>query len=179
MPAELRELWQPGSPDEITHGALMAFQSDHGLAVDGVAGPAVWKAIIAAEVAGTKSTAGYSYVLVHRDVPQSLTLWHNGKTILTTPANSGVPQAPTQLGTFAVYLRLKTQTMTGTNPDGSHYSDPGIKWISYFNGGDAIHGFERASYGTPQSVGCVELPVPTAGKVFPYTPIGTLVTIAH
>jgi peptidoglycan hydrolase-like protein with peptidoglycan-binding domain len=178
-PAALKRLWKPGSYDDVTRGAVMAFESDHGLDVDGLVGPRVWSAILADAVAGKRSSAGYSYVLVHRDVPQSLTLWHNGKTVLETPANSGVPQAPTQLGTFPVYLRLRTQTMTGTNPDGSHYSDPGIKWISYFNGGDAIHGFERASYGTPQSVGCVELPVPTAGRVWPYTPIGTLVTIAH
>lgn len=178
-PAQLKKLWVEGAANDITRGAVMAFESDHGLDVDGLVGPKVWGAIIDAEVSGQRNRAGYSYVLVHRDVPQSLTLWHDGKTLLTTAANSGVPAAPTKLGTFPVYLRLRTQTMEGTNPDGSHYSDPGIKWISYFNGGDAIHGFERASYGTPQSVGCVELPVNQAKKVWPYTPIGTLVTVAH
>ena len=54
---------------------------------------------------------------------------------------------------------------------------PGIRWISYFNHGDAIHAFKRASFGTPQSLGCVELPLAAAAKVWPYTPIGTLVTI--
>jgi len=68
-------------------------------------------------------------------------------------------------------------TMTGTNPDGSKYSDPGIPWVSYFNGGDAIHAFTRASFGTPQSLGCVELPLADAQQVWPYTPIGTLVTV--
>ena len=68
--------------------------------------------------------------------------------------------------------------MTGTNPDGSHYSDPGVPWISYFNGGDALHGFPRGSYGVPQSVGCVELPIGAAAKVWPYTPVGTLVNVA-
>ena len=29
--------------------------------------------------------------------------------------------------------------MSGTNPDGSHYNDPGIRWISYFNHGEALH----------------------------------------
>lgn len=179
VPSTLRALWQPGEQNEVTRGALMAFESDHGLDVDALAGPQVWKAIIDAAISGKGNTAGYSYVLVHRDVPQSLMLWHDGKTLMTTPANTGVPRAPTELGTFPVYLRLRTQTMRGTNPDGSHYSDPGIKWISYFHGGEAIHGFERASYGTPQSVGCVELPVSAAEKVWPHTPIGTLVTIAH
>ena len=64
-----------------------------------------------------------------------------------------------------------------TNPDGTHYHDPGIRWISYFHGGDALHEFPRASFGTPQSLGCVELPEAAAAAVWPYTPIGTLVTI--
>ena len=67
--------------------------------------------------------------------------------------------------------------MSGTNPDGSHYSDPGIPWVSYFNGGDALHGFDRSSYGTPQSVGCVEMPPANAAVVYPLTPMGTLVTV--
>ncbi len=47
--------------------------------------------------------------------------------------------------------------MSGTNPDGSHYNDPGIQFVSYFNGGDALHAFTRAQYGFPQSLGCVEM----------------------
>jgi hypothetical protein len=67
--------------------------------------------------------------------------------------------------------------MHGTNPDGTKYSDPGVRYISYFNGGDALHAFSRASYGYPQSLGCVEMPLSSAAEVWPYTPIGTLVTI--
>ena len=33
----------------------------------------------------------------------------------------------------------------GTNPDGSHYDDPGIRYISYFHDGEAIHAFNRAA----------------------------------
>ena len=69
-----------------------------------------------------------------------------------------MPAAPTELGTFPVFEHLASTTMSGTNPDGSHYNDPGVKWVSYFNGGDALHAFNRASFGTPQSLGCVELP---------------------
>jgi lipoprotein-anchoring transpeptidase ErfK/SrfK len=98
--------------------------------------------------------------------------------ILTARVNTGVPQAPTPYGTHAVFEHIPVGTMTGENPDGSHYNDPGIRWISYFNGGEAIHGFNRATYGFPQSVGCVEAPIATAAQIYPYTPVGTLVTIA-
>ena len=56
-------------------------------------------------------------------------------------------------------------------------SDPHIPDVSYFIGGDALHGFTRASYGSPQSLGCVEMPYSMAAQVFPYTPIGTLVDV--
>ena len=122
----------------------MKFQDTHHLTVDAFAGPAVWRALVADTIAGKRRTDGYSYVYVHRDTPQLLTLWHDGHTVLTSPGNTGVPAAPTELGTFPVFEHLASATMSGTNPDGSHYNDPGIKWVSYFNGGDALHAFNRA-----------------------------------
>ena len=108
---------------------------------------------------------------------QSLTLWHDGHTILTTAVNTGIASAPTALGTFPVFEHMAVGTMSGTNPNGSHYSDPGIQFISYFNGGDALHAFNRAQFGFPQSLGCVEMATGPAGQVFPYTPVGTLVHV--
>jgi peptidoglycan hydrolase-like protein with peptidoglycan-binding domain len=178
-PHELQALWKEGEPNEITRGAVMMFQDDHHLVVDAIAGPNVWHALLADAVAGERRTDGYSYVYVHRDVPQLLTLWHNGQIVLTSPGNTGVPAAPTALGTWPVFEHIPVGRMSGTNPDGSHYNDPGIRWISYFHGGEALHAFNRASFGTPQSLGCVELPLHTAAKVWPYTPIGTLVTIEN
>jgi hypothetical protein len=178
-PRELVSLWNPGEPDTVTRGAVMMFQHDHGLTVDGIAGPQVWHAAIADAVAGKHEPGGYSYVYVHRNVPQLLTLWHNGHIVLTSPGNTGVPAAPTQLGTWPVFEHIPVGRMSGRNPDGTHYNDPGIRWISYFHGGEALHAFNRASFGTPQSLGCVELPLDQAAKVWPYTPIGTLVTIEN
>jgi peptidoglycan hydrolase-like protein with peptidoglycan-binding domain len=177
IPPELSRLWQPGRYNAVVRGAVMAFQNEHDLTVDGFAGRDVWRALIADVIAGKPRPGGYSYVYVHSTVPQSLNLWHDGQVILTSPGNTGVPAAPTQLGTFPVFEHIPVGTMSGTNPDGSHYRDPGIRYISYFNGGEGIHAFNRSSFGTPQSLGCVELPLAAAAKVWPYTPIGTLVTV--
>jgi lipoprotein-anchoring transpeptidase ErfK/SrfK len=155
----------------------MMYQDEHHMTVDGIAGPSLWKALMADAIKGAKPHPGYSYVYVHENVPQKMTLWHDGGVVITSPGNTGIASAPTALGTFPVFEHLAVTTMSGTNPDGSHYNDPGIKWVSYFNGGDALHAFPRASFGTPQSLGCVELPLAAAAKVWPYTPIGTLVTI--
>jgi hypothetical protein len=96
--------------------------------------------------------------------------------VFSSLANTGIPAAPTVDGTFPVYEKLPFQIMSGTNPDGSHYADP-VEWVSYFNGGDAVHYFSRGSYGYPQSLGCVELPYYSAKRAYPYLPYGTLVTV--
>jgi hypothetical protein len=176
-PASLQTLWKPGHWNVVTEGAVMRFEDAHGLATDGVAGPQVWRSLIRDDLAGRRSSEGYNYVFVHETLPQSLSLWHDGHVILTSPGNTGIAQSPTAPGTWPVFEHIAVGTMSGTNPDGSHYHDPGIRWISYFHGGDALHEFPRASFGTPQSLGCVELPEAAAARIWPYTPIGTLVTI--
>jgi len=176
IPDGLKSSWSPGAAGTMTQGALMAFQSDHGLTTDGVGGATVWRALINAAVAGKHSTFGYSYVTVSTG-SQSLSLWHNGHIVTSTAVNTGISSRPTATGTYPVYEHIAAGTMSGTNPDGSHYSDPGIKWISYFNGGDALHAFTRAQYGFPQSLGCVEMAEGPAGQVWPFTPIGTLVHV--
>jgi L,D-transpeptidase-like protein len=176
-PASLQTLWKPGGWNVVTQGAVMRFENEHGLGTDGVAGPQVWRALMRDDLAGRRYDGGYSYVLVHETIPQSLSLWRAGRVILTSPGNTGIASAPTATGTWPVFEHIPVGTMSGTNPDGSHYNDPGIRWISYFHGGDALHEFPRASFGTPQSLGCVELPEAAAAAIWPYTPIGTLVTI--
>ena len=174
-PVQLKQLWSAQDWTELTKGAVMAFENDQGLNVDGIAGPEVWKALITAVVKGERSPFGYTFVMVSEHQPESISVWHNGRIVVHGPANTGIASAPTALGTYAVFEHLKVTTMSGLNPDGTPYHDPGIPWVSYFNGGDALHGFTRASYGFPQSLGCVEMPFAEAGAVWPYTPIGTIV----
>ena len=176
-PQNLVSLWTPGTANVLTKGAVMAFENAHSLTTDGEAGPAVWSALLADATAGTVNTAAYNYVLVTKAQPERATVYSNGVAVYSTLANTGVAAAPTAEGTYPVFEHLTSATMRGTNPDGSKYVDPGIPWVSYFNGGDALHGYVRSSYGFPQSDGCVEMPPANAGVVFPYTPIGTLVTI--
>ncbi len=177
LPAALTSQWGQGADNVITKGAVMAFEDQHQLGVDGDAGPQVWAALLAALQQNQATTVSYNYVLVSTALPQTVTVYENGAPSYSTPANTGVPGAVTALGTFPVYLRFTSTTMSGTNPDGSTYSDPGIPWVSYFNGGDALHGFVRPGYGYPQSDGCVEMPIPNAQVVYPLTPLGTLVTV--
>jgi Putative peptidoglycan binding domain/L,D-transpeptidase catalytic domain len=177
-PSALKNMWAPGTFGEMTKGAIMAFQNNNGLTADGDPGPDVWKALINAAVHDQHNTFGYTFVQVSEGSPESQSTWHNGKVVVSGPVNTGIPAAPTAKGVFAVFEHAPSVTMSGTNPDGSHYNDPGVPWVSYFNGGDALHGFLRASYGTAQSLGCVEMPYDEAHNVYQYTPIGTLVSVS-
>jgi lipoprotein-anchoring transpeptidase ErfK/SrfK len=177
-PASLTSLWTQGQEDVITKGALMSFQSQNRLTVDGLPGKQVWTALLADLGTAKLNANPYVYVLVSKTVPQTLTLYNNGAVQFTNiPVNTGAPGADTADGTYPVFEHVPSSRMTGTNPDGSTYDDPNVPWASYFNGGDALHGFPRSSYGTPQSNGCVEMAISDAAQVWPLTPVGTLVTV--
>jgi lipoprotein-anchoring transpeptidase ErfK/SrfK len=177
-PHTIRKDWAQGHSGQVLRGAVIAFQYDAGLPIDASIGEHTWQALTAADLANKVDPNHYSFVHANLVVPQTLSVWVDGKTVLTSPVNGGVSGAPTPLGTYPVYERFTAATMSGTNPDGSKYSDPAVPWINYFSGGSAVHGFPRASYGTPQSVGCLELPIPTAAKVFKLINYGTLVNVA-
>jgi hypothetical protein len=167
-----------GSLDPTTRGALMVYQAAHGLSATGVPDGSTWASLLAAETLGHVDPTPYTFVTVSESSPETLEVHRGGRVVISTPANTGVAGAETERGTFPIYARYVSTTMTGTNPDGSHYSDPGVPWVNYFNGGDAVHGFPRASYGFPQSNGCVELPIGTAGQVYPLLAIGDLVVVS-
>ncbi len=176
-PAPLAALWQPGAAPELTRGAVMTFEKVHSLVVDGVAGPAVWTALLHDAVDQTMDPQPYSWAWTTLTHPETLRIWVDGQFVFTSKANTGISAAPTPTGSWPVYARYRTQTMAGTNPDGTTYNDPGVPYINYFRGGDAIHGFQRASYGTEQSLGCVELPYAAAAQVWTLIDYGTVVTV--
>jgi lipoprotein-anchoring transpeptidase ErfK/SrfK len=178
MPTALTSQWIQGSTNEISKAAIEAFETQNGIGVDGIAGPAVWTALINDTINHKVDATPYIYVLVNKVVPQNLTLWNNGVAQYDgIPVNTGAPGADTTDGSYAVFEHVRFSDMKGTNTDGSTYNDPNVPYASYFNGGDALHGFIRSSYGSPQSNGCVEMSYADAALVWALTPIGTLVTV--
>jgi peptidoglycan hydrolase-like protein with peptidoglycan-binding domain len=176
-PSELRRFWRGGSTDGlILKGAVMAFESEHGLALDGIAGPEVWSALLKAVAANDVNKNGYTYAIARESNPETLTIWHNGQQVFHSRANTGIPQSPTTIGTAPVYLRYYFQIMRGKNPDGTKYADP-VYYVSYFRSGEAVHYYLRGSYGFPQSLGCVELPFNEAKVAWPYLTYGSLVSV--
>jgi peptidoglycan hydrolase-like protein with peptidoglycan-binding domain len=175
-PSALQSMWAAGQSSEVLTGAVTAFEADHNLSMDGEIGPHVWNALLSAVAAGQDNAHGYTYALASQVIPETLTVWHDGQVILDSPANTGIPGRTTADGTFPVYSRFVNTIMTGKNPNGTPYRDS-VWYVSYFNGGDAVHYYPRASYGFPQSLGCVELPYTQAKFIYPYLTYGTLVTV--
>jgi len=179
LPQQLTDQWYPGAPGAITKGAVMMFETENGLTVDGIPGPEVWTALLA-DVADHKvNTEPVTYVLVTKTPPtEHLTAWVNGTLAFhDITVNTGVKGATTHNGTYQVFEHVRESHMSGTDVTGTHYTIPTVPWVSYFNGGDAMHYYPRASYGFPQSNGCVEMQLATAASLWPNTPIGTLVTV--
>jgi hypothetical protein len=174
-PPSLASFWQQGQGNLIEVGAIMAFESQHGMTLDGLASPALWTALLRAAETQQDNPDGYTYAIASKVLPETLTIWHDGRQVFRSLANTGIPVALTDDGTFPVYLRYRYQVMQGTNPDGSHYADP-VQFVSYFQAGEAVHYFPRYSYGFPQSLGCVELPLAAAALAWPYLTYGSRVT---
>jgi lipoprotein-anchoring transpeptidase ErfK/SrfK len=166
-----------GTLDASTRGAVMVYQAAHGIEVTGLAEGRTWASLLAAETSDSRDRTPYTYVSVSESIPETLEVHRASHVVLESPANTGVAGAETERGTFPIFTRYLSTTMSGTNPDGSKYVDPGVPWVNYFNGGDAVHGFPRASYGSPQSNGCVELPISTAEEVYGMLQIGDIVQI--
>jgi peptidoglycan hydrolase-like protein with peptidoglycan-binding domain len=175
-PSDLKDQWRAGSGNMLDVGAVRAFESTAGLSMDGYAGHTVWSGLLRAVARGEHNPDGYTYALTSQALPETIKIWHNGRLVLHSAVNTGIPASPTADGTFPVYLRYYFQIMRGTNPDGSQYADP-VYYVSYFNGGDAVHFFSRGGYGYNQSLGCVELPWDAAKTAYPYLTYGSLVTV--
>jgi len=181
-PSSLTSQWSVGTDNVLVGGAVRAFENNIGLTMDGDAGPQVWAALLDAVAKDKTNPNGYSYALATQGSSnESLQVWHDGKRVVVTPANTGIPASPTVDGTYPVYLKYTVTQMKGLNPDGTKYDDT-VYWASYFNGGDAVHAFPRPGYGWYQSLGCVELPYNGAGPgvaetVYNYLSYGSLVTV--
>jgi peptidoglycan hydrolase-like protein with peptidoglycan-binding domain len=166
-----------GRLDATTRGALEVYQADRGLEVTGEVNSVTWDSLLYDETNYRRDRTPYTWVSVSESLPETLEVHRGNRVVLSTPANTGVPGAETEQGIFPIYARYISTTMSGTDVDGTKYDVPDVPWVNYFNGGDAVHGYPRASYGFPQSNGCVELPIEAAHTVFGMLAIGDIVEV--
>ncbi|MBT1170765.1 L,D-transpeptidase [Bifidobacterium sp. SO4] len=123
---------------------------------------------------------------VHVDLTNQTATAYQGTTpVKTFLIASGKPTADGSMlsdtGTFYVYLKYESQTMSGEG-----YNQPNTPWVSYYNGGEALHGVpaymwgEHPIYvqqGIPGSHGCINMQVADAKWMYDFATIGTKVVV--
>ena len=89
--------------------------------------------------------------------------------------STGLWQTPTITGTFKIYLKLVSTTMSGPG-----YYLTNVPYTMYFSGDYGIHGtYWHSNFGTPMSHGCVNMYTPDAGWLYDFSPYGTTVYIHY
>lgn len=168
---------QMGRLDATTRGAIEIYQADNHLSVTGAPDRQTWDSLLYDLTVDRRDPRPYTWATVSESLPETLQVHEGNHIALTTLANTGVAGAETQQGIFPIYARYVSTSMSGEDPDGTKYDVSDVPWVNYFNGGDAVHGYPRESYGFPQSNGCVELPIETARYVFGMLEIGDIVWV--
>src|SRR6266550_592691 len=106
---------------------------------------------------------------------QRATLYIGDTVVQSFLISSGRAGTPTRLGTFRVWSKAPVQTMTGTIA-GDYFYIPNIKWVSYFDGGEAFHGtYWHHNFGHPMSHGCINMTEDAAKILYDFAPVGTKV----
>jgi L,D-transpeptidase catalytic domain/Putative peptidoglycan binding domain len=158
---------RPGVYDAATERAVLAFRKMTGMRRDADADSAVFD-----RLAAGKGAFKVRYRHQGRHVEGDLThqvlalIGRHGHVERLYPMSSGRPGLETQTGTFRVYMQE-----LGINNDGMVDS-------SFFNGGDAIHGYHFVPP-YPWSHGCLRVPIPDALSIHDWVHIGTIVDVYY
>ena len=156
-----------GTYDAATTHAVMAFQKQHGLARDGIAGPNTVAALsTATRVEATRGTGRHLEISLDDQV---LVVVDGNGGAVAIDATTGKASTPTPPGTFSIFRQVNAWD---PGPNGALYRP------KYFNGGIAVHGGPPV-IADPASHGCVRVPDPAIDWLWSsdLAPIGTTVIV--
>ena len=104
---------------------------------------------------------------------QTLTAYEGTTPVKQYLVSTGLPQTPTPVGEYRIWIKLKTDDMAGP---GYYIED--VPWVMYFYQGYGLHGVTwHGNFGHPMSHGCVNQPTEMAEWLFNFASVGTLVNI--
>jgi lipoprotein-anchoring transpeptidase ErfK/SrfK len=101
---------------------------------------------------------------------------YEGNTLMrSTLISSGLPQFPTVIGTYNIYVKYRSARMRGPG-----YDLAGVPYVMYFYKGYGLHGtYWHNNFGQPMSHGCVNMPTSEAEWAYNWASIGTPVTVQY
>lgn len=155
------------NPDRINVGALLKIPGRNADPISST------NPDVLAEYAGTHATITEGKQVVVDLSEQRVYAFENGTLVFTALVSTGLPDTPTVLGDYNVYVRLESQTMSGPG-----YYLPGVQWVQYFYSGYGLHGaYWHDNFGHPMSHGCVNLANADAYWLYRWAAIGTPVHV--
>jgi LysM repeat protein len=106
---------------------------------------------------------------------QSLIAYEGQRPVFRTRISSGLPQFPTVVGTFSIYVKYEMADMAGGAGDDEYFL-PAVPYVMYFQGNYGLHGtYWHHNFGQPMSHGCVNMFTPDAQWLFNWAPVGAKV----
>ncbi len=155
-----------------TRSAVQAYQSQHGMDADGVAGP--------------DTVAGLTLKIVVDRARNTLTLYRLGSVVKSWGVATGSAEYPTPAGSYSIQSMQKDPTWTppdspwakDAKPIGPGPDNPlGTRWMA-INGTVGIHGTNNpSSIGYSVSHGCIRMRIPDVEALFDMVTVGTPVTV--
>jgi hypothetical protein len=112
---------------------------------------------------------------------QWLTAYEDSLAVYRAPVATGRDGFNTPTGSFAIYMKLPVQTMTG-DASGESWYVPDVPWVQYVVGGVALHGtywHDKFGTGFRLSHGCINLGMDDAEWLYSWADIGTPVAIGN
>ena len=118
-------------------------------------------------VLGTTTASGEEKWIEVSIDDQKIRAWEGNRVVMEFPISSG-KWSPTPKGTFNIWYKTRSQTMSGGSKDlGTYYFLPNVTSNMFFNDGYAIHGaYWHNNFGQPMSHGCVNAPLSYAAQLF-------------
>lgn len=110
------------------------------------------------------------------DLSQQRVYAYAGDTLMNSfLVSTGTWQTPTVTGEFKVWIKVRSQAMSGPG-----YYLPDVPYVMYFYKDYGLHGtYWHNNFGTPMSHGCVNLTIPDAEWLYNFSSVGTVVNVHY
>ena len=110
---------------------------------------------------------------------QRITAYEGNVAVRSALVSTGVARTPTPVGTYKIYMRYKSQNMSGgSKASNDYYYLPNVPNVQYFFEAYALHGtYWHRNFGTPMSRGCVNLTLADAEWFWNWASMGTPVVV--
>lgn len=110
---------------------------------------------------------------------QRIAAYEDTRAVRSALVSTGVARTPTPVGQFKIYVKYKSQTMSGgSKASNDYYYLPNVPNVMYFYEAYALHGtYWHRNFGQPMSRGCVNLSLADAEWFFNWADVGTPVVV--